>query len=46
MTPKKPALGKGLGALIEDAHDLQRRSTAALSFEEVDISLIDTNPFP
>ncbi len=45
MTPKKPALGKGLGALIEDAHDLQRRSTAALSFEEVDISLIDTNPF-
>ncbi len=40
MTEKRSALGRGLGALIEDAN-----LKPEASINEIDISLIETNPF-
>jgi ParB family transcriptional regulator, chromosome partitioning protein len=46
MNPKKSALGRGLGALIEDAVEATRPDTpAAAAIDEVDITLIEVNPF-
>ncbi len=45
MAPaKKPALGKGLGALIADAKEIQENA-GVVNFKEVEISKIEANPF-
>jgi ParB family transcriptional regulator, chromosome partitioning protein len=44
--PKRAALGKGLGALIEDASNINRNDTPRNpGIDEVKIELIETNPF-
>lgn len=43
-TTKKPALGRGLGALISDAKEIQENS-GVLNFKEVAIGKIETNPY-
>jgi ParB family transcriptional regulator, chromosome partitioning protein len=44
--PKRAALGKGLGALIEDASNINRNEThRSPGIDEVRIELIETNPF-
>src|SRR5512145_690581 len=46
MSAKKNALGRGLGALIEEASDVNRQETApASTINEIDINLIEVNPF-
>jgi ParB family chromosome partitioning protein len=46
MSVKKSALGRGLGALIEEASDVSRQETAPASMiNEIDIRLIEVNPF-
>ncbi|NPA37937.1 MAG: ParB/RepB/Spo0J family partition protein [Chlorobi bacterium] len=42
---RKNALGKGLGALIEDAGDLGKNAKASAAIIEVDISDIEANPW-
>jgi ParB family transcriptional regulator, chromosome partitioning protein len=44
MTAKKHVLGRGLGALIENADELQKNKPAA-SINEIEISKIEANPF-
>ncbi|MFT3740854.1 MAG: ParB/RepB/Spo0J family partition protein [Breznakibacter sp.] len=44
MTAKKNVLGRGLGALIENADELQKAKPSA-SINEVEISTIEANPF-
>lgn len=44
MTAKKHVLGRGLGALIENADELQKTKPSA-SINEVEISMIEANPF-
>jgi len=44
MSAKKNALGRGLGALIEEASEGGKHDTI-VSINEVDISLIEINPF-
>jgi ParB family transcriptional regulator, chromosome partitioning protein len=44
MTAKKTGLGRGLGALIENADELQKNKPAA-SINEVEIAKIEANPF-
>lgn len=41
---KKPALGRGLGALIADAKEIQEHS-GAINFKEVEIEKIEANPY-
>ena len=41
---KKPGLGKGLGALIDDAHQLQQQKSRQI-FDEISLDLIEANPF-
>lgn len=41
---KKPALGRGLNALIADAKEIQKNA-GVVHFREVPIDLIETNPF-
>jgi ParB family transcriptional regulator, chromosome partitioning protein len=41
---KKPGLGKGLGALIDDAHQLQQQKNRQI-FDEISLDLIEANPF-
>lgn len=43
MTAKKNALGRGLGALIENADELQSKPSASIN--EIDIEKIETNPW-
>lgn len=43
-TSQKPALGRGLGALISDAKEIQENS-GILKFQEVAIGKIETNPY-
>jgi ParB family chromosome partitioning protein len=45
MSAKKSALGRGLGALIEEASDGSRQEVAASSINEIAIDLIEVNPF-
>jgi ParB family chromosome partitioning protein len=45
MIAKKNALGRGLGALIEEASEPQRQEAPASSINEIDIDLIEVNPF-
>jgi len=46
MSAKKNSLGRGLSALIEDATDNSRSEDAkASSINEIDINLIEVNPF-
>ena len=46
MSAKKNSLGRGLSALIEDATDNSRSEEAkASSINEIDINLIEVNPF-
>ena len=45
MTAKKSALGRGLGALIEEASDNPKVEPAGSSINEIDIELIEVNPF-
>jgi len=49
MSAKKNALGRGLGALIEEASDNSSNSSVnqepAVSINDVDINLIEINPF-
>lgn len=42
---KKKVLGRGLGALIDDANELGRNSKASASIMEVDIVDIEANPW-
>src|SRR5208283_1428920 len=44
MSVKKSALGRGLGALIEDASDSHKHEHVD-SINEIDINLIEVNPF-
>ena len=44
MAVKKSALGRGLGALIEDANE-SNKSESNTSINEIDINLIEVNPF-
>ncbi len=45
MSAKKNALGRGLGALMEDSEPRQRDSDVKSGLTEIDIELIDANPF-
>ena len=45
MNAKKNALGRGLGALIEDANLPKEIVHAVEADNEIDLSLIDVNPF-
>lgn len=45
MTAKKTVLGRGLGALIENADELQKNNKPAASINEVEVSKIEANPF-
>lgn len=46
MSVKKNALGRGLGALIEDASDVNKPEPSPVSaVSEIDINLIEANPF-
>ncbi len=43
VTPKRPALGKGLGALLSGAENPTH--TTSTSGDEIELDLIDVNPF-
>lgn len=43
-SPKKPALGRGLNALIADAKEIQEKS-GTLNFKDVSVDLIEANPY-
>lgn len=45
MSAKKNSLGRGLGALIEDATEASKPEEVAASINEIDINLIEVNPF-
>jgi ParB family chromosome partitioning protein len=45
MSTKKNSLGRGLSALIEDAGEASKPEEAAASINEIDINLIEVNPF-
>lgn len=46
MIAKKNALGRGLGALIEEASEpVNKQEPAAASINEIEIELIEVNPF-
>lgn len=46
MIAKKNALGRGLGALIEEASEpVSKQEPAAASINEIEIELIEVNPF-
>lgn len=45
MSAKKNALGRGLGALIEEASEGGGRQENVVSINDVDINLIEINPF-
>lgn len=45
MSAKKNSLGRGLGALIEDASEVSKPEEAVASINEIDINLIEVNPF-
>ena len=45
MSAKKNSLGRGLSALIEDATEVSKPEEAAASINEIDINLIEVNPF-
>jgi ParB family chromosome partitioning protein len=46
MTIKKTVLGRGLGALIEEAHQIPREVAQAIeATNEIDLSKIEMNPF-
>ncbi len=45
MIAKKNALGRGLGALIEEAAEPIKQEAPASSINEIDIDLIEVNPF-
>lgn len=45
MSLKKSALGRGLGALIEDASDVQNKPETIAATNEIEINLIEVNPF-
>jgi ParB family chromosome partitioning protein len=45
MSAKKNSLGRGLGALIEDASEASKPEEAVASINEIDINLIEVNPF-
>ncbi len=45
MSVKRSALGKGLGALIEDAGNMRNDSNRNSSIDEIDVRFIEANPF-
>lgn len=45
MSAKKNSLGRGLSALIEDATEVSKPEETVASTNEIDINLIDVNPF-
>jgi len=45
MSAKKSALGRGLGALIEEAADVSRQETTASAINDIAMDLIEVNPF-
>jgi ParB family transcriptional regulator, chromosome partitioning protein len=45
MSIKKSALGRGLGALIEEASDALSKTETVAAINEIEISLIEVNPF-
>lgn len=45
MVKKKSVLGRGLGALIDDAHELNARPSSGISMEEILLEYIEVNPF-
>jgi ParB family chromosome partitioning protein len=45
MTAKKSALGRGLGALIEEASEPTRQESPVSAINEIEIELIEVNPF-
>lgn len=45
MSAKKNSLGRGLSALIEDATDVSKPEETVASINEIDINLIEVNPF-
>jgi ParB family transcriptional regulator, chromosome partitioning protein len=45
MIAKKNALGRGLGALIEEASEPHRHETPAASINDIAVDLIEVNPF-
>ena len=45
MSIKKSALGRGLGALIEEASDAQSKTETVAAINEIEIRLIEVNPF-
>ncbi|HEY4788681.1 MAG TPA: ParB/RepB/Spo0J family partition protein [Bacteroidales bacterium] len=45
MSAKKNSLGRGLGALIEEATENSKPEEAVASINEIDINLIEVNPF-
>lgn len=45
MSAKKNSLGRGLSALIEDATEVSKPEEVAASINEIDINLIEVNPF-
>ncbi|MFA6402336.1 MAG: ParB/RepB/Spo0J family partition protein [Salinivirgaceae bacterium] len=45
MSVKRSALGKGLGALIEDAGNMRNDSNRSSSIDEIDVRFIEANPF-
>lgn len=45
MSLKKNALGRGLGALIEDASEATKPENPVSSVNEIEIKLIEVNPF-
>ena len=44
MVKKKAALGKGLGALIDNADDVKKKS-AGISIDEIKLEYIEVNPY-
>jgi ParB family chromosome partitioning protein len=44
-TVKRSALGKGLGALIEDAGNMRNDATRNSGIDEIDVRFIEANPF-
>jgi ParB family chromosome partitioning protein len=45
MSVKRSALGKGLGALIEDAGSMRNENRRSSGIDEIDVRFIEANPF-
>lgn len=45
MVKKKSVLGRGLGALIDDASEVNMKPSSGISMEEIPLKFIEVNPF-